>query len=209
MSRKRAFLISFEGIEGTGKSTQSRLLINYLKKKGLKVSFFREPGSSSIGEDIRNILLHGKGKITPFAETLLFAAARGQLCRQKIRPVLWKKDVIILDRYYDATAAYQGYGSGCSLVLIEQLNKFAVEDIIPDLTILLDISPRIGLKRSGRGDRFERRKINFHEKVRNGYLQLAKKHSRRIKVVPVAGDILSVQKAIEGIVINALDKRRR
>ena len=181
MRKKQALIISFEGIEGSGKSTQCRLLTNYLRKLGLKVAIFREPGSSKVGEKIRQILLHSKGKLTHFCETMLFIAARGQLTAEKIKPLLAKKDVIILDRYIDATVAYQGYGSGVDLKLINQLNIAAADEIIPKLTILMDVAPKIGLRRSGRTDRFEKRKLSFHNKVRHGYLQLAKKNPRRIK----------------------------
>ena len=107
MTKKKAFLISFEGVEGTGKSTQSKLVSNYLRSKGLKVAFFREPGTTVAGEKIRDILLHGKAKLNHFSETLLFIAARTQLVNEKIKPVAQNKDIIILDRYIDATVAYQ------------------------------------------------------------------------------------------------------
>lgn len=191
--------MSFEGIEGTGKSTQCRRLVNYLRRQGLKVIVLREPGSSVIGEQMRNILLHGKGKLSSFSEALLFMVARTQLVLEKINPIFEKKDVIILDRYIDATIAYQGYGGDVDIKLLKQLNNYAVSGVIPDLTILFDLTPKIGIKRSGRGDRFEKRKMSFHAKVRNGYLKLAKENPKRIKVIPVQGDISSVQKTVRGI----------
>ncbi|MCP4648977.1 MAG: dTMP kinase [PVC group bacterium] len=208
MVKKRAFLISFEGIEGTGKSTQCRLLVNYLKRKGLKVTLFREPGSSAVGEKMREILLHGKGNLTSLSETLLFIIARAQLVVEKIKPSLKKKDIIILDRYIDATLAYQGYGGNVDKALIKSLNKHAIADMVPDLTILFDIDPKIGLTRSGRGDRFEKRKISFHRRVRNGYLKVARENQSRIKVIPVKDDIQTIQQCVRDIVQDACRCRK-
>jgi len=209
MPTKRAFVISFEGIEGAGKSTQVRRLSAYLRKSGLRVSVFREPGSSVSGEQIRRILLHGKGRLTRFSETMLFIAARGQLRFEKIEPNLKRKDIIILDRYGDATVAYQGYGAGVDLALIKTLNKAAVNGAVPDLTLLLDIEPKAGLMRSGRGDRFERRKLAFHTRVRKGYLQLARHNPGRIKVIRADQPVNIVQQQIRDIVYNAYSRRRK
>lgn len=205
MTKKNAFIISFEGIEGTGKSTQSRLLGNFLRSKGFKIAFFREPGSSAFGEQIRNILLHGKSKLSALSETLLFIAAREQLRLEKIEPSISKKDIVIIDRYLDATVAYQGYGSGVDINLINQLNKAVIGTCIPDLTILFDLDPKLGLVRCGRGDRFEKRKLSFHQKVRNGYLQIAKVNSKRIKIIKVDSDINSIQKQLRDIIANEFD----
>lgn len=209
MSKKRAFLVSFEGIEGTGKSTQCRLLCNYLKHKKIRYAIFREPGSSALGEQVRKILLHGRGKLSTFAELLLFIAAREQLRREKIEPNLKTKDIVILDRYTDSTLAYQGYGSGGNIKLITELNKLATGDAVADKTILLDIDPKIGLLRSGRNDRFEKRKIAFHNKVRQGYLKLAKQYPHRIKSLNAVSDIKVVQKQIRQIIDHELKIRRK
>jgi len=207
MRKRRAFLLSFEGIEGTGKSTQCRMLRRFLKNKGLRLAIFREPGSSLVGERIRDVLLHEREKLTDLCEMLLFISARCQLAEELIRPMLYEKDIIILDRYLDATLAYQGYGAGIDIRLIKQLNKLAVKDLVPDLTILLDLCSEIGLERSGRNDRFEKRKISFHNRVRNGYLTLAKQNKKRIKVVSSALDISTVQNRIRKIVCHALKAR--
>ncbi|MBU4304131.1 MAG: dTMP kinase [Candidatus Omnitrophica bacterium] len=209
MIKKRAFIISFEGIEGTGKSTQCRLLSAYLRRRGLDVAVFREPGTSVAGEQIRRILLHGKGKLTLLAETLLFLAARAQLKAEKIAPQLRKRDVIILDRYIDATLAYQGYGSGVDLALIKEINSAAVGDCVPDSTILLDIAPKIGLSRCAGNDRIEKRKLSFHKKVRKGYLCLARENAKRIKLIPVKSDINVIQTKIQEIIDNELNRRKR
>ncbi|MFH1063014.1 MAG: dTMP kinase [Candidatus Omnitrophota bacterium] len=208
MAKKQAFIISFEGIEGTGKSTQSRLLGNFLKSKGFKTAFFREPGSSVFGEQIRNVLLHSKSKLSALTETLLFIAAREQLRLEKIEPNIRKKDIVILDRYIDATVAYQGYGSGVDLKLINQLNQAAIGKCIPDLTILFDIDPRIGLIRCGRGDRFEKRRLAFHKRVRAGYLRIAKADFKRIKIIKVNTDIKTIQKQLRDIIANEFDLRK-
>ncbi|MCG2711902.1 MAG: dTMP kinase [Candidatus Omnitrophica bacterium] len=204
MSKKRGILLSFEGVEGTGKSTQTRRLCKYLKNKGIKYTVLREPGSSVLGEQIRHILLYSKGKLSNFAETLLFIAARDQLRRQKIDAALEEKDVVILDRYADATIAYQGYGSGVDLKLIRELNKIAMGAAIPDVTILFDIDPGIGLVRSGRNDRFEKRKLAFHERVRQGYLRIAKENPKRIKIINAKEDVVCVQDKVRVILLNAL-----
>ena len=208
MSKKRGILLSFEGIEGTGKSTQTRRLCNYLKNKGIKYTVLREPGSSVLGEQIRNILLYSKGNLSYFAETLLFIVARDQLRRQKIETALEKKDVVILDRYADATLAYQGYGSGVDLKLIKQLNKLAMGPAIPDVTILFDIDPKIGLVRSGRNDRFEKRKLAFHKRVRQGYLRLAKENPKRIKIINAKEDVAYIQDKVREILLSALKSKK-
>jgi dTMP kinase len=209
MSKKRGILLSFEGIEGTGKSTQTRLLCNFLRSKGIKYTILREPGSSSLGEKIRNILLYGKGQLSHFAETLLFVVARDQLRRQKIETALKKKDVVILDRYADATLAYQGYGSVVDLKLIKQLNKIAVGNAVPDLTILFDLDPKAGLMRSGRNDRFEKRKLAFHKRVRKGYLRLAKSDPRRIKVIKATDNVEIIQNKVREIILGAIKNRKK
>ncbi len=208
MSKKRGILLSFEGIEGTGKSTQTRRLCKYLKDKGISYTLLREPGSSVIGEQIRDILLFSKGKLSYFAETLLFIVARDQLRRQKIETALEKKDVVILDRYADATIAYQGYGSGVDINLINDLNNRAMGDAIADVTILFDVDPQIGLVRSGRNDRFEKRKMDFHERVRRGYLKIAKANPKRIKIINASEDVASIQDKVREIFLSVFKPRK-
>ena len=208
MSKKRGILLSFEGIEGTGKSTQTKRLCSFLRKQGIKYTLLREPGSSVIGEQIRNILLYSRGNLSSFAETLLFIVARDQLRRQKIEAALKTKDVVILDRYADATIAYQGYGSGVDRKLISKLNQMAMGTAVPDITILFDIDPKIGLVRSGRNDRFEKREMAFHKRVRKGYLRLAKKHPRRIKVIDSKEDVVCIQNKVREIVLSAIKTKK-
>ncbi|MFZ5800623.1 MAG: dTMP kinase [Candidatus Omnitrophota bacterium] len=179
--------ITFEGSEGSGKSTQARLLCNYLRKKSRAVVFLREPGSTEIGEKIRKILLDPANKrMTLVAEMLLYLASRAQLVEEVIKPALSKGQFVICDRFLDATLAYQGYGGGLDLGLIRSIGALATQGIKPDLTLLMDIPPEEGLRRVGKNkDRIEQRKIAFHRRVRRGYFALVRKEPRRMKIIPV------------------------
>lgn len=185
---RRGFFITFEGPEGSGKSTQAKLLCRFLKKRGLRVAYLREPGGTELGERIRRLLLkEGTLQITDEAEALLYLAARAELVKRVIEPLLKRGELVICDRFQDSTIAYQGYGGGVSLFLIERIGRVLMGDISPDLTILLDIAPRLGLSRAKRKDRMERKPVSYHERVRKGYLALAEAHPMRIKVVSVEG----------------------
>ncbi|MDP8233647.1 MAG: dTMP kinase [Candidatus Saelkia tenebricola] len=194
----RGVFVTFEGIEGSGKSTQAELFIQWLKKRKREILFLREPGSTSIGEEIRGILLSLEHKnFCPTAEFLLFLSARAQLVREKIIPALEKGIIVILDRYSDSTLAYQGYGEGISLELIKKLNYFATSGLNPDITFLLDIEIEDGLKKAGLKDRIEKKGLEFHKKVQNGYYQLAASFNERMYVIKVQEDILETQKEIQ------------
>ncbi len=193
--------ITFEGSEGCGKSTQSRMLFDYLKAKGLRVVYLREPGGVKLSEKIREILLNPKSKISPIAETLLYMAARAQVVEEIIKPALISGKIVICDRFLDSTIAYQGYGLGINIKLIKSIGNFTTQGINPDLTIFLDLPVKSGLKyRHSCKDRIEQRSINYHEKVRNGYLSLAKKEPRRIKIVKVQEDKFNTQDKIREII---------
>ncbi|MBI4949176.1 MAG: dTMP kinase [Deltaproteobacteria bacterium] len=183
--------ITFEGVEGCGKSTQIALLRDYIAKKGLEALTIREPGGTAIGEAIRQILLDSKSEIGPMAELLLYEACRAELVLMVIRPALEAGKVVISDRFMDSTVAYQGFGRGLDIKAIDRLNKLAVGEAVPDLTILLDCDPEAGLRRAlarienGKGpkeDRFEREEIAFHTRVREGFLSIAKEE-KRVRVV--------------------------
>jgi dTMP kinase len=196
--------ITFEGSEGCGKSTQSGMLYRYMKSKGLKVVYLREPGGVKLSERIRQILLDPKSKISPEAETLLYMAARAQVVEEIIKPTLCSGRIVVCDRFLDSTIAYQGFGLGIDIKLIKSIGNFATQGISPDLTIFLDLPVKNGLKhRHNCKDRIEQRSVSYHEKVRNGYLTLAKKESRRIKIVKVQEDKFKTQDKIREIV-NAL-----
>jgi dTMP kinase len=173
--------ITFEGSEGCGKSTQSKLLFEYLKSKGLKAIYLREPGGVKLSETIREILLNPKSKISPCAETLLYMAARAQVVEEIIKPAILAGKIIICDRFLDSTIAYQGYGLGIDIKLIKSMGNFATQGIKPDLTFFLDLPVKSGL---------------FHRR----YLALAKTEPKRIKIVRVQDDKLKTQEMIRELV---------
>ncbi len=198
---KKGIFITLEGPEGSGKTTQARLLCSYLKRRGLKVLHTREPGGTQIGEKIREILLNKKNTaMRDETELLLYLAARAQIVNEIIKPALAKGFTVVCDRFSDATAAYQGYGAGMDIALIKKLNEVAISGLMPRLTVLLDIKTEKGLKRAADKDRMEEKSVEFHKRVRRGYLQLARREPSRIKVVKVAGGIDTVQRKIRGIV---------
>jgi len=181
-------IISFEGIEGVGKSTQINMLYDLLVKKNFKVLIFREPGSTDTGEKIRNILLNSDDSISVFSELFLMFASRAQLIEEKIKNA--DCDFILLDRYYDASLAYQGYGRGISINLINKIIK-ELKCPEPDSTFLLDIDPKKGFARKAndKKDRIESSGLRFFEKVRNGYIDIAKISNNRIKIINAENSI--------------------
>jgi dTMP kinase len=198
-SLKKGIFITFEGMEGCGKSTHSKLLVNYLKNRGYPCIHTREPGGTNLGEEIRVTLLKSKNiNISDLAELFLFEACRAQLVKDVIKPALNKKKIVICDRFSDATLSYQGYGGNVDINMIKTLNRLATGNLSPDMTLLLDIDTAKGLKRAGRKgvDRMELKGIAYHKKVRNGYLKLAKVDPKRIKVIKVDGAIDRVQAII-------------
>ncbi len=177
--------ITFEGSEGSGKSTHIKLAYKYLIKKGFPVVLIREPGGTKISERIRKTLLDPRNKdISSISEMLLYMVARNQLIKEVIMPELNKGKIVICDRFLDSTIAYQGYGLGIDIKAIEYIGRLVTYGISPGLTIILDIPTLIGLKRVGTvKDRIERRSLEFHRRVRRGYLAIARKYPARIKVV--------------------------
>jgi dTMP kinase len=178
-----AFIV-FEGGEGAGKTTQARALFNYLFRRGYRAILVREPGGTGIGDAVRR-WLKGQPGLTPLAELLLFLTARAQLVQDVILPALRRGEVVVCDRYAASSLAYQGYGRGLDLQLIEHLNQEATQGLTPDLTVLLDIPVERGLARKGgtRGDLFERETPEFHQRIRRGYLELAARQPDRWLVV--------------------------
>ena len=198
---KKGILITFEGPEGSGKSTQVRMLCSYLRRRGLKVLRLREPGSTQISENIRDILLDVKNRdMDVVCEMLLYQAARAQLVREKVLPALKQKMIVVLDRFLDATITYQGYGGGLDVQLIQRIGKIVTFGIQPDLTVLLDLAAHEGLRKTKRRDRIEKKSLQFHRRVRRGYLKLARANPGRIKIVPVAREIAATQSIIREIV---------
>jgi dTMP kinase len=209
--------ITFEGIDFCGKTTQAKKLAKYLGGRGRKVVLIREPGGERISEKIRKVLLSEKNKeITPLTELLLYIASRAQLTQRVILPSLAQKKIVICDRYFDSTLAYQGYGRGLNKNVIEYLNQISSSGLIPNLTILLDVPVEVSLKRKAKeanrfaslttrnkgGDRLEREKVEFHRKVREGYLKIAERNKKRIKIVDGRGDIESTWQKVKSVVDN-------
>ncbi len=186
------FLLSFEGSEGCGKSTQIGLLRTRLEAAGRRVVVLREPGGTELGESIRHLLQHAKEGATMSNETelLLFAASRAQLVREKIRPLLDDGAFVILDRFLDSTTVYQGVARGLPLESVRAINQFAIGGTLPDLTLLLDMDSATARKRihqAGRElDRIESQPMEFFEKVRQGYLELARAEPERIRIMGAA-----------------------
>jgi dTMP kinase len=183
--------LTFEGIEGSGKSTQAALLKDFLEERGLDVLVTREPGGSPIGEQIRSILLDPDNRgMVPLAELLLYEASRCQHVEAVIRPALEDGKTVICDRFFDASTAYQGYARGLGIEMVEELNLVATGGRKPDLTVVLDLPVDIGLKRLGRSlDRIESEAVEFHERVRQGYLRIADGEPDRVKVVNATGSV--------------------
>lgn len=185
--KKHGLFISFEGGEGSGKSTQIQEVAKYFKRKKRQVEIYREPGSTEAGEAIRAVLLNPTLKKMAWqTELLLFLAARAQLVQEKIIPALKKNKVVLLDRYEDSTLAYQGYGRGLDMKVIASFFGFVREACVPDITLFMDVPVELGLKRAakrGQSDRMERAKRLFHEKVRRGFQSLAKKNPKRMHTI--------------------------
>jgi len=183
-------LISFEGSEGSGKSTQIALLAEHFQKSRREVVTTREPGGTEIGEQIRNIIVHNSKGDEMCAETelLLFAAARAQLVREVIAPALRRGAVVLSDRFLDSSTVYQGIGRNLAADPVNQINRFAVGNVMPDLTVVIDVPTSVGLARlkqraSDLPDRMERENVDFYEKIREGYLVLAKGMPERFIVI--------------------------
>ncbi|MCD4782031.1 MAG: dTMP kinase [Candidatus Omnitrophica bacterium] len=183
----RGLFITFEGAEGSGKSTQIELLQGYLKQKQKDVVIVREPGGVAISEKIRAILLDvNHTRMSDQCEMLLYMAARAQLVSEVLLPALSDDKIVLCDRYIDSTLAYQGYGNGIDLQSITRVGAFATQSLRPDLTIVFDLPVRTGLGRiEGRKDRIEQRNVDYHQRVREGYLTLARREPDRIKVIQV------------------------
>ena len=196
------FLLSFEGSEGCGKSTQIRLLKERLEQSGREVIVLREPGGTEIGESIRHLLQHAKEghSMTSETELLLFAASRAQIVREKIRPLVESGAFVILDRFLDSTTVYQGHARGLPLDAVNAINRFAIGGTLPQLTLLLDLDVQTAWKRihaTGRElDRMESQPPEFFEKVRQGYLSLAAAEPDRIQVIYASASPEAVHDAV-------------
>ena len=206
----KGIFITFEGCESCGKSTQSKLLYEYLKQKGRSVVFLREPGGTGVSEKIRGLLLDPDNRsIAAETELLLYMASRAQTVREVIIPALQKGAIVVCDRFLDSTIVYQGYGLGMDKRFIAQLGRFATEGIKPDLTILLDLPLKQALAGiSRKKDRIEQRSFAYHQRVKKGYLALARREPRRIKIVRLADGIQTTQAAIRRLVDRVITDKR-
>ncbi len=206
IAKKQGFFLSFEGGEGSGKSTQIRLLEKYLKECGIETIVTREPGGSVGAEDIRNLLVQRNSyQWQPLTEVLLLYAARFEHVETVIKPALKKGIWVLCDRFFDSTFAYQGAGHKLTFEQIKHIHDEVLGDFSPDLTLLLDIDPEIGLKRaferatekSCMEDKYERLDVEFHHSLRNGYLELAGQAPQRIQIINANQDIESLAQAIK------------
>jgi dTMP kinase len=189
MRKRRGFLLSVEGVDGSGKSTQIRRIHAYLLRQGVEVTLVREPGGTALSERIRRwLLVPGPTPLSPPSELYLYLAARGQVFAEVIRPALERNGLVLCDRFTDSTLAYQGFGRGLSPDLLRRLNDLATESRRPDLTLFLDVPLSLSARRRGRRpDRIEREKARFFERVRSGYLQIARDEPRRFVRVDGSG----------------------
>lgn len=198
MKDKRGKFITFEGPEGSGKSSHIKLLVEYLEEKGIEVEILREPGSTQIGEKIRQILLDTASvAMVDTCEFYLYLAARSQLIKEKIIPLLESDKIIICDRFNDATVAYQIHAGNLPSFIMDGFNSYLdKEGVSPDLTLLLDVDASVGLKRAASlhpADRIEKKGVEFHNQVRQGYLELAREYPQRIKIISSVGEMDEVQ----------------
>ncbi|MFZ5424873.1 MAG: dTMP kinase [Patescibacteria group bacterium] len=205
-------IIAFEGPEGGGKGTQLRLLEKFLKESGYEVIVVREPGGTMAGEIIRNMLLNLENiTLSPLTETLLFFAARSQLISEIIEPAVKRKKVVLMDRSFWSTLAYQGYARGIRLTVLKTLARLVVGRFTPDLVILLDLPVEAGLSRKhGQNEvnRLEAEDIEFHRKVRNGYLKLCKEEKGFWVKIDATNTIPQIQKAIQTAVTQKLEQHK-
>ncbi len=198
------FFITFEGVEGAGKTTQILLLKDRLTANGHTVFATRCPGGEPVAEAIRSVLLHATGPVNAGCELLLFTAARAQVTSQIIRPHLELGEVVIMDRFLDSTVAYQGHARNQDLEAVRAMNLFATAGLLPDITILLDTDPSIGLARQMDRNRMEDESIEFHQRVRTGYLAEAERDSDRLKVIDANRTVEEVHEDIWQAVNSAL-----
>lgn len=200
--------ITLEGPEGSGKSSQLPLLAEFLRARGHDVICTREPGGTKIGDQIREVLVRMDNvELHPRTEILLFLSARAQLVEELVLPSLADGKIVICDRYGDSTLAYQGYGHGLDLEKLRMMLQFATNGLKPDLTILLDVDVLVGLKRKKAKDEWNRLdayEISFHERVREGYHQLAAQDPKRWRIVDASQSAELVQENIRQIVIDAM-----
>ena len=208
---QNSLLITFEGGEGSGKTTQSQILYNTLKEKGFEVIKTREPGGTKFAETIREILVQGESnKINNISELLLFAAARADHVQKVINECLKDNKIVICDRFTDSTLAYQGYAGNLDLDLVKEVNRISIGEISPDLTFVFDIDPTLGIERALGGNnketRFEEKDIMYHKKIRDGYMDIARDNPDRCVVINGTIDIEQISKKILELTLDKINE---
>jgi dTMP kinase len=195
----RGVLVTFEGVEGSGKTTQMLGLARWLRRAGYHVESTREPDGTRLGQAVRRLFEYGP---QPLSELFLFLAARHQHVAERVGPWLKRGRVVLSDRYTDATVAYQGHGRGLDLEMIRELNVRATGGVLPDLTLLFDLDPAVGFRRIGRRrrDHFERQALAFHRRVRRGYLEIQRAEPKRVRVIAAARTPAAVAADVQAIV---------
>jgi len=202
---KKGLFITFEGGDGCGKTTQIELLDKYFKNKGYETLLTREPGAKGLGVKLREILLNYDGDVSPVCESFLFLADRAQHVDCIIKPALSEGKIIICDRHTDSTVAYQGYGRGLDIERINYLNNIATSGLKPDLTIVFDVDVETSMSRVGKEkDRMESAGTEFFNKVRNGYLEIAKQEPGRVKVISSSDTIENIHKKVVELVCSMI-----
>ena len=200
MSKKGLF-ITFEGIDGCGKTTQIDLLKNFLTEQGREILITREPGAKGLGSKLREILLHYEGDVSSNCESFLFLADRAQHIDTIVKPAIEAGQIVLCDRHIDSTVAYQGYGRGVDIGQIKMLNNIATSGLKPDLTFIFDINIETSAKRVGKNqDRMESSGAEFFKKVREGYLNIAKEEPERVKVIDGSKSIESIKDVVISII---------
>lgn len=185
--KQQSLFITFEGIDGCGKSTQALKTFQLLQSKGYDVKLLREPGSTRVSEKIRQILLDKKSKISDITELLLYEAARSEITAQEIKPALKSGTIVLCDRFYDSTTAYQGYGRKLDIRMVKSLHKVAAMGLVPDLTFVFDVDLPTAFARQGKKkDRLESQSKAFFQRVRAGFMEIARKERRRVKRIDAA-----------------------
>lgn len=208
----KGFLVTFEGGEGCGKSTQIKLFIKFLEEQKLNFILSREPGGCVLGEKIRAILLHSKEDMSALSEFFLFCANRAEHVKEVIKPALEEGKIVVIDRYYDSSLAYQGYAGNLDIKKLKDITAFATDNVVPDLTFLLDISYEEGFGRKANDenlknlDRIEQRDRAYHEKVRQGYLKLAKEEQNRFVVIDASKSLEEIHEEIIKIFLKRIKK---
>ena len=210
-----AAFITFEGIDGSGKSTQLRMLASELRLRGCEVVSTREPGGTSLGQRLREALLDSQEQVDPLAELLLYAADRAQHVRALIRPALAAGQLVLSDRYADATVAYQGAGRGFPPALIAEVVELATGGLKPDLTLIFDLTVEESQRRAAHRvrageahDRLDAEDVIFHKRVRDAYLQIAAAEPRRVRIIDAGGSVAETQAEVQKLVIPFLEEKR-